>query len=352
MKKVLVSVLFGASLISLAPTSNANFKDLALGHKNVQAIEFLQDTDVIGGYEDGTFKPGNAVNRAELAKILVEAQGITPDAEQYNNCFSDVTDEWFAPYVCYAKEMEWVDGYKDGTFKPEQIVNKVESIKMVINSQGFENEMEACTEELYEDTDENAWYAKFLCVAKAKGLLEEDENGNYVPAEGMTRGNVAENIYRSIMVRKLNKVAFTDEIKDQVDEVKSDFKADREEVKTQLQAAKAEIQAMIDDSATDEEIQAARDSLWEDIKTANQENREEFAEKMKEIQQDFKEEKDQIREKFQECKEEGMVYKMGTETASGACVEKPECDNDGTGSGNTAGNCASPLKKMINLKAK
>lgn len=46
----------------------------------------------------------------------------TEDENLYENCFEDVEDEWFAPYVCYAKEKGWVTGYPDGTFKPENNV--------------------------------------------------------------------------------------------------------------------------------------------------------------------------------------------------------------------------------------
>jgi len=102
-------------------TASAKFSDVALGHKNSQAISFLQDSGVIGGYSDGSFKPEGELNRAQLMKILVEGQGITPDSEQYRDCFPDVADQWYAPYVCYGKEIGWVEGFKDGTFRPEKM---------------------------------------------------------------------------------------------------------------------------------------------------------------------------------------------------------------------------------------
>ena len=70
-------------------------------------------------------------------KILIEATGITPDPSIYNNCFPDVASDWYAPYVCYAKEQNWVQGYEDGAFKPVNNVNKVEAIKMLVETQGY-----------------------------------------------------------------------------------------------------------------------------------------------------------------------------------------------------------------------
>ena len=65
-----------------------------------------------------------------MIKILVESTGITPSHHTFNNCFSDVGEEWFAPYVCYAQWAGWIEGYADGTFKPAQTVNKAESLEL------------------------------------------------------------------------------------------------------------------------------------------------------------------------------------------------------------------------------
>ena len=84
------------------------FSDLDATDDNYIAIDYLYEEGVLGGYSDGSFKPENTVNRAELLKILVEGQGVTPDADEYQNCFPDVTTDWYAKYVCYAKEEGWV----------------------------------------------------------------------------------------------------------------------------------------------------------------------------------------------------------------------------------------------------
>lgn len=55
------------------------------------------------GYPNGTFGPKLAINRAEIIKIIL-ASSIVGDIGTGNNCFPDVHTEWFAKYVCYAKE--------------------------------------------------------------------------------------------------------------------------------------------------------------------------------------------------------------------------------------------------------
>ncbi|MBL4694021.1 S-layer homology domain-containing protein [Candidatus Gracilibacteria bacterium] len=174
------------------------FSDLKVNDDNFDAINYLYDLDVVSGYSDGTFKPTNAVNRAELLKILVEGNGVSPSLEDYSNCFSDVTDDWYVPYVCYAKDEGWVDGYPDGTFKPAQTVNKVEAIKMLLNSKGVEVP-EVAAEAPYGDVGIGEWFTPFIYVAKGLGILEES-GAYYGPAKGMTRGGIAENLYRLLIL--------------------------------------------------------------------------------------------------------------------------------------------------------
>lgn len=96
------------------------------------AVEYLARTGVLHGNPDGNFLPWDQINRAEVSKLVVTMQGIDPDPLVYNRCFPDVTNEWFAKYVCYAKEQGWIHGYPDGYFRPADLVNEAEMFKMVL----------------------------------------------------------------------------------------------------------------------------------------------------------------------------------------------------------------------------
>ena len=136
-----------------APIANAPLSDIA-GHPYQSAIEYLYAKKIVTGYDDGTYKPNATVNRAELLKILVGGNGYpTPDATKYKNCFPDVKADWYAPYVCFAKEKGWVAGYPDGNFRPAQAINKVEAIKMLMGP-NFPPALNAATStSLYTDID-------------------------------------------------------------------------------------------------------------------------------------------------------------------------------------------------------
>lgn len=163
------------------------------GSRNKAAILYLADKGVLAGYPDQTFKPNNVVNRAELLKILIASLGVTDLSGR--NCFPDVTDQWFAPYVCYAKTQGWVSGYADGTFRPSEPVNKVEAIKMLVNSQGYRTD-EQVGSLGYDDVSSTDWYAPYVQASKSRNLIEET-SGSLNVSTGMTREKIAEYVYRA-----------------------------------------------------------------------------------------------------------------------------------------------------------
>lgn len=89
--------------------------------------------DIVDGYEDGTFRPDNLVNRAEALKILSLAarlDGTEPGAG--TSTFYDVTDtDWFSSYVSAAAARGIVGGYGDGTFRAGSFITRAEAAKIV-----------------------------------------------------------------------------------------------------------------------------------------------------------------------------------------------------------------------------
>lgn len=173
------------------------FDDVDFGDDNAEAISYLESNGIVDGYSDGSFKPNNPLNRAELMKILVEGAGYDPSASTYKNCFPDVTDDWYAKYVCFGKEQGWVEGYDDGSFKPDAYVNKVEALKMlleVFDIWGMNSESK-----VYEDVEMSQWYTWYVYTAYYYGLLEEEAGSYYYPGHEITRGGVSENLYRLLI---------------------------------------------------------------------------------------------------------------------------------------------------------
>ena len=165
-----------------ARISHLFFPDVDNAHPNATAINSLTQDKVISGYPDGTFQPDGLINRAELTKMII-ATKTAPDKSKYQNCFSDVQKQWFAPYICYAKANNWVSGYADGRFGPENFITRVEALKIVL---------EAMTTESFE-AGEPLWYTNYLDFSNEHELLELD---GLSPTDEISRKEVAELIYR------------------------------------------------------------------------------------------------------------------------------------------------------------
>ena len=176
------------------------FRDVVDTHPNYEAILTIYEKAIIIGYPDLTFKPDNPINRVEFLKILIEAAGTSPDPAIYNSCFPDVQSEWFAPYVCYAKEKGWVQGYEDGNFRPINTVLDVEAAKMLVETQGY-YVPDKITKVPYTDVSLDSWYAVYVSAAKSKGLLEETGD-KYNPGKNMTRAGITEMTYRAVIVNE------------------------------------------------------------------------------------------------------------------------------------------------------
>lgn len=204
MKKYIFLLLF-----FLFPLSAQAFSDLTETHRHYHSLSYLEWEGVIGGYSDGTVRPDNQINRAELVKILVEGLNKSTNST-HKNCFPDVKEEWYARYVCYALDNDWIAGYPDGTFKPSQNVNKAEALKIIMNA--FEVKTADPRGDLFDDVDFGAWFAPFLQRAKDKNLIEESGR-RFDPGDFRSRGEVAEMVARIKQMEYMGDLVYTDTIK-------------------------------------------------------------------------------------------------------------------------------------------
>jgi hypothetical protein len=128
MKKSFLSFL--AIPIFIATPTIAKFSDVYENFHYSEAIYYAEENNTVSGYSDGTFRPENKINRAEFTKIIVEVT-IPKNEITGRNCFRDVKEEWFAKYICTAKEKGIINGFKDETFKPTQNISFVEASKII-----------------------------------------------------------------------------------------------------------------------------------------------------------------------------------------------------------------------------
>lgn len=177
------------------------FSDVTPDSKYFDSLAYLKRNGVISGFKDNTFRPYQELSRAELMKTIVTAKREYPLALNYNNCFKDVGTEWYAPYVCLAKEKQWVGGYEDGSFHPDDSLTKAEALKMIMVAFGIKETPDSVVPlNSFADIDKDAWYADFIKVAEERNLLDENPAVDlYKPNDPANRGDAAQIIYRVLL---------------------------------------------------------------------------------------------------------------------------------------------------------
>ncbi len=170
-------------------------------------INYFTVQKVFKGYEGNLFKPTQAVNRAEALKSIFLTLSIEP-SEQPRASFSDIkTTDWFAPYVSEAKRLKLVTGNQDGTFHPLREVTKAEFVKMLLLSNQFKPEKWG-EQTLFKDVTPGQWFSPYMNYAGHAGLLHKDSSNALFPNEILSRGEVAEILYRYTIIRHGKDVKF------------------------------------------------------------------------------------------------------------------------------------------------
>lgn len=97
------------------------FSDIDMWAKDY--INELAAAEIVNGYDDGTFRPDNQVTRAEFVAMLMRIVGETGGASD----FEDVRGHWAESYIDKAAEYGYIDGYPDGSFKPDGYITRAEA---------------------------------------------------------------------------------------------------------------------------------------------------------------------------------------------------------------------------------
>lgn len=195
MKKLISILSVSAILLLNLPQAFASFTDVTTSHQNATAIEYLEQNNILEGYADGSFRPNQPINRVEFLKIVLEGSNVKLDQTKFIP-FSDIDHTaWYIGYLKKAYGEGWIQGYSDNTFRPEQTINKVEALKIIGKVQAW-NLSTISNQKYFSDTEDNAWYTPYVRYAKEHGLLEE--TGTLLsPDKLMSRANISEIIYRS-----------------------------------------------------------------------------------------------------------------------------------------------------------
>ena len=108
-----------------------SFSDIKESAWYYESVTAMSKAGIINGYTDGTFRPDNPITRAEFVTMIMQNKTLT---EFDKIPFTDVkSDLWSAKYIYSAYKAKYIDGYDDNTFKPDNLITRAEAVK-IINS--------------------------------------------------------------------------------------------------------------------------------------------------------------------------------------------------------------------------
>ena len=148
------------------------FSDVSAGLWSNMAISTMTNAMVLKGYEDGTFRPANNITRAEFATIAAKFDShsyVGPDK------FSDISGHWANEYINRAAAMGWINGYEDGTFRPDAYITRAEAMTLVNNVLNRHVLPEGMTSDVkvWPDNDPSMWY--YAAIEEATNSHEYKE---------------------------------------------------------------------------------------------------------------------------------------------------------------------------------
>lgn len=142
-------------------SQSSGFTDVASGAWYNNAVSTLTRAGILDGYEDGSFRPNASITRAEFTKIAVSFFKHVGGAS--SNPFNDVPDSaWYAEFVKAAAELGLIDGYEDGTFRPNAPITRAEACTIVNRTLGRAPDKDNLLPEhemlTWPDNSRDAWY--------------------------------------------------------------------------------------------------------------------------------------------------------------------------------------------------
>ncbi|BAZ53116.1 hypothetical protein NIES4103_57880 [Nostoc sp. NIES-4103] len=198
-KKIFGQVDFVAATVETPPGGPVAFKDVPTGYWAKGYIEALASQNIIAGFPDGSFKPNEPVTRAQFATIITKA--LTPPAKRSAIEFRDVKSNfWAYAAIQSAYQSQFVSGYPDGSFKPQQQIPRVQALVALANGLGLSANSESVIN-FYTDAAQIPNYAIApIAAATARQLVINYPTVKQLnPNREATRAEVAAFVYQALV---------------------------------------------------------------------------------------------------------------------------------------------------------
>ena len=168
-------------------SQNSGYSDVKTGDWFNNAVSTLSNAGIIAGYEDGSFRPNGYITRAEFATIAARFFDVTYNGK---DLFPDISGHWAKDYINQAANKGFVNGYEDGTFKPDRNITRAEAVTLVNRTLDRHPDKNHFTKDMLvwpDNMDQTKWYYADMQEATNSHTYQMKENSDKTKYENWTK---------------------------------------------------------------------------------------------------------------------------------------------------------------------
>jgi hypothetical protein len=153
-------------------------------------INYLAEKSIIKGFDDGTFRPGEGLTRAQAAVLMIRATGVEPEPS-LDLPFTDIAaDHWARPSIAAAVKAGYIKGFPDNSFHPEDKLTRAQAAVMVLRLS--RQSLNEASKAQFSDLNREHWAVASAATAVASGMMLAGSDGKqFQPDKEMTREEIA-----------------------------------------------------------------------------------------------------------------------------------------------------------------
>ena len=168
-------------------SQSSGYSDVKAGDWFNNAVSTLSNAGIIAGYEDGSFRPNGYITRAEFATIAARFFDVTYNGK---DLFPDISGHWAKDYINQAANKGFVNGYEDGTFKPDRNITRAEAVTLVNRTLDRHPDKNHFTKDMLvwpDNMDQTKWYYADMQEATNSHTYQMKENSDKTKYENWTK---------------------------------------------------------------------------------------------------------------------------------------------------------------------
>ena len=168
-------------------SQSSGYSDVKAGDWFNNAVSTLSNAGIIAGYEDGSFRPNGYITRAEFATIAARFFDVTYSGK---DLFPDISGHWAKDYINQAANKGFVNGYEDGTFKPDRNITRAEAVTLVNRTLDRHPDKNHFTKDMLvwpDNMDQTKWYYADMQEATNSHTYQMKENSDKTKYENWTK---------------------------------------------------------------------------------------------------------------------------------------------------------------------